>query len=62
MEFVSNTFPLYDVLASRKPVTGCGNEYLQSQYLSRAGSRIRSSRPAGLHETLSQLTKEKNEE
>lgn len=46
MGFVSDTFQLYDVLASRKPVTGCGNENLQSQYLSRVGSRIRHSRPA----------------
>lgn len=33
MGFVSDTFQLYVVLASRKPVTGCGNENLQSQYL-----------------------------
>lgn len=41
MGFVSDTFPLYDVLASRVPATGFGNEYLQSQCLSRVESRIK---------------------
>lgn len=46
MGFVSDTFQFYDVLlASREPVAGCGHENLQSQYLSRVGSRIRRSMP-----------------
>lgn len=43
MGFVSDISPLCDVLTSREPVTECGNEYLQSQCLSRVGNRIKAS-------------------